>query len=460
MTALQEPPEPDPAGDGEDPAILTPLIVPRDGVPDVVVDERALSRAADDIAAGTGPVAIDAERASGYRYGQRAYLVQLRREGSGTWLIDPVAVPDLTPIGEAMGDAQWVLHAATQDLPCLTEVGLRPRSLFDTELGGRLVGLPRVGLGAMVEHYLGLSLAKEHSAVDWSVRPLPEPWLLYAALDVEVLGDLRDAVASDLESQGKSGWAAEEFEHLLSFAGPEPRTDPWRRTSGMHKVRGRRGLGIVRALWEWRDDLAQELDVSPGRVLPDAAISEIAIAQQRATSAPRRITVTEPRLSRSVRRHQEAIVGVVAAALALPDEDLPVVSLPPSGPPPPKAWADRDPVAAARLTRSRELLTAVSAELAVPVENLLTPDLLRRYLWESPPAPSTEEVAGTLRGARRATVADDDHGPAHLARVQRAPARLTAALADHLTDHRTRRLQPRWVRMLTPAVVGAEVTEK
>ena len=230
MTALQEPSEPDLTGDREESVTLTPLTVPRDGVPDVVVDERALSRAADDIAGGSGPVAIDAERASGYRYGQRAYLVQLRREGSGTWLIDPVAVPDLTPIGEALGDAQWILHAATQDLPCLTEVGLRPQSLFDTELGGRLVGLPRVGLGAMVEHYLGLSLAKEHSAVDWSVRPLPEPWLLYAALDVEVLGDLRDAVASDLESQGKSGWAAEEFEHLLSFAGPHPRTHPWRRT--------------------------------------------------------------------------------------------------------------------------------------------------------------------------------------------------------------------------------------
>jgi len=403
VTALQDPPEPDLTGDREDVVTLTPLTVPRDGVPDVVVDERALSRAADDIAGGSGPVAIDAERASGYRYGQRAYLVQLRREGSGTWLIDPVAVPDLTPIGEALGDAQWILHAATQDLPCLTEVGLRPQSLFDTELGGRLVGLPRVGLGAMVEHYLGLSLAKEHSAVDWSVRPLPEPWLLYAALDVEVLGDLRDAVASDLESQGKSGWAAEEFEHLLSFAGPEPRADPWRRTSGMHKVRGRRGIGIVRALWEWRDGLARELDVSPGRVLPDAAISEIAIAHQRATTPPRRITVAEPRLSRSVRRHQEAIVEVVAAALALPEDDLPIVSLPPSGPPPAKAWADRDPVAAARLVRARELLTAVSAELAVPVENLLTPDLLRRYLWEGPPAPTTDEVAGTLRelGARQ-----------------------------------------------------------
>ena len=138
-------------------------------------------------------------------------------------------------------------------------------------------------------------------------------------------------------------------------------------------------------------------------MLPDAAISEIAIAHQRATTAPRRITVTEPRLSRSVRRHQEAIVEVVAAALALPEDDLPIVSLPPSGPPPPKAWPDRDPVAAARLARARELLIAVSAELAVPVENLLTPDLLRRYLWEGPPSPTTEEVAASLRelGARQ-----------------------------------------------------------
>ncbi len=203
----------------------------------------------------------------------------------------------------------------------------------------------------MVEHYLGLSLAKEHSAVDWSTRPLPEPWLLYAALDVEVLGELRDAVADDLESQGKAGWAAEEFAHLLDFTGPEPRTDPWRRTSGMHKVRGRRGLAIVRELWQWRDDRARERDVSPGRVLPDAAISEIALTHQRATTAPTRVTVSEPRLSRSVRRHQEAIVEVVAAALALPEDELPVVALPPSGPPPPKAWADRDPVAAARLAR-------------------------------------------------------------------------------------------------------------
>jgi ribonuclease D len=357
---------------------------------------RTLLRAAAAMASGRGPIGIDAERASGYRYGQRAYLVQLRREGAGTWLIDPVACPDLSPVDEAIGDGEWILHAATQDLPCLTELGLHPRHLFDTELGGRLAGLPRVGLGAMVEHYLGLGLAKEHSAVDWSERPLPEPWLRYAALDVEVLGDLRDAVAADLESQGKAGWAAEEFDSLLHFTGPEPRVDPWRRTSGMHKVRGRRGLAIVRELWLWRDEVAQQRDLSPGRVLPDAAISEIAIANQRATQPPRSIGSSDPRLARAMRRNQEAIVEVVAQALELPDRELPVLALPPTGPPPPKAWLDRDPVAAARLARARELIGALSTELAVPVENLLTPDLLRRFLWEGPAAPSTTEVADAL----------------------------------------------------------------
>src|SRR5690349_19735977 len=252
--------------------------MPADGVPPVVESERALMDAARAIAAGEGPVALDAERASGYRYGQRAYLVQLRREGSGTWLIDPIACPDLSPINDAIGSAEWILHAATQDLACLAEVGLRPQQLFDTELAGRLLGLPRVGLAAVVEHYLGLSLAKEHSAVDWSTRPLPEPWLLYAALDVEVLVEVRDHVAADLEAQGKTGWATEEFDALTRFTGPPPRVDPWRRTSGMHKVRNRRTAAIVRELWQERDAMAVERDVSPGRVLPDAALIEVALS--------------------------------------------------------------------------------------------------------------------------------------------------------------------------------------
>ncbi len=381
---------------------LVPLITPADGVPDVITDERTLRRAADAIAAGTGPVGMDAERASGYRYGQHAYLVQVRRAGAGTFLVDPVALPDLTPLDEAISGAEWILHAATQDLVCLAEVGLRPRALFDTELAGRLAGLPRVGLGAMVEHYLGLTLAKEHSAVDWSARPLPEPWLRYAALDVEVLVDLRDAVRADLDRQGKVRWAAEEFESLLTFNGPEPRVDPWRRTSGIHKIRSPRGTAIVRELWLWRDELAQQRDVAPGRIVPDAAIAEIAIAHQRAERPPRSLGSQDPRLARSIRRHEEALVEGVARALSLPATDLPPLTLPSVGPPPPRTWAERDPVAAARLARARELLGGLSEELSLPVENVLTPDLLRRYLWDAPPAPTTAEVAQALAdmGAR------------------------------------------------------------
>ena len=389
----------EPNGPGDDRhEPLVPLTMPTDGVPEVVTDERSLMRAAEAVAGGSGPIGIDAERASGYRYGQRAYLVQVRRSGSGTFLVDPVALPELAPLDEAIGDAEWILHAATQDLVCLSEVGLHPRVLFDTELGGRLAGLPRVGLGAMVEHYLGLQLAKEHSAVDWSVRPLPEPWLRYAALDVEVLVDLREAVLDDLERQGKARWAEEEFASLLSFTGPEPRVDPWRRTSGIHRIRARRGTAIVRELWLWRDALARERDVSPGRVLPDAAIAEIAMSHQRAERAPRTLTSSDPRLARSIRRNSEALIDVLSHALALREDELPALALPSVGPPPPRTWAERDPVAAARLARARELLGGLSDELAIPVENVLTPDLLRRYLWEAPPAPTTAEVAQALTG--------------------------------------------------------------
>jgi ribonuclease D len=375
---------------------LVPLDAPAEGVPEVVDTERGLDEAAAAIRAGEGPVALDAERASGYRYGQRAYLVQVRREGSGTWLIDPIACPDLSPVDRAIGNAEWILHAATQDLACLAEVGLRPRQLFDTELAGRLLGLPRVGLAAVVEHYLGLSLAKEHSAVDWSTRPLPEPWLRYAALDVEVLVELRNLMGVDLAKQGKDRWAREEFEALLAFTGPAPRIDPGRRTSGMHRVRHRRTAAMVRELWESRDAIARERDVSPGRVLPDAALVDVAMA---APSSP----IQLPTVHRSVRRYQRQWLDAVARAAAIPDDQLPPMTLRSDGPPPQRAWAERDPVAAARLTAVRAALTAFAAEHTTPVENVLSPDPLRRVVWTPPADRSADGFAAALTalGARR-----------------------------------------------------------
>ncbi|EFG64472.1 ribonuclease D [Streptomyces sp. SPB074] len=265
-------------GEGAAHPAPVPLLEPREGIPPVIADPESLADAVAAFAGGSGPVAVDAERASGYRYGQRAYLVQLRRAGAGTALIDPVACPDLSGLGAALASAEWDLHAATQDLPCLREIGMVPHTLFDTELAGRLAGFPRVGLGAMVENVLGYTLEKGHSAVDWSTRPLPEPWLRYAALDVELLVDLRDALEKELDRQGKLEWALEEFDAIATAPPPAPRKDPWRRTSGMHRVRRRRQLAVVRELWTLRDRIARRRDVSPGKVLPDAAIVEAALA--------------------------------------------------------------------------------------------------------------------------------------------------------------------------------------
>ncbi|MFV0464206.1 MAG: HRDC domain-containing protein [Nostocoides sp.] len=355
--------------------------------------ERDLAAAARTIGDGVGPVAIDAERASGYRYGQKAYLVQLRREGAGSWLIDPAACPDLSPVNAAIGSAEWILHAATQDLACLAEVGLRPQALFDTELAGRLLGLPRVGLAAVVEHYLGLSLAKEHSAVDWSTRPLPEPWLRYAALDVEVLIELRNLMGVDLASTGKDQWAREEFAALLTWE-PAERVDPWRRTSGIHKLRSTRDIAAVRELWFERDRIARERDLSPGRVISDQHLMEIVMAHPR--------TLAEVNQSKPAARYARFWFAAVERARALPEAQLPPRSLSSDRPPHPKTWTEKKPEAAEHLALVRQQLAAFSEESSVPVENVCTPDTLRRIVWDPPRDTSTEGFAAALAamGAR------------------------------------------------------------
>ena len=103
-------------------AAVEPITQPAEGVPKVVDSFAGLQETAAALAAGRGPIAIDAERASGHRYDQRAFLVQLRREGSGTHLIDPPAISDTTPLATALSSDEWILHAATQDLPCLREL--------------------------------------------------------------------------------------------------------------------------------------------------------------------------------------------------------------------------------------------------------------------------------------------------------------------------------------------------
>lgn len=397
----------DPISDVPEPPAAVPLLVPRDGTPDPVDTAEALAEVAARLAAASGPVAVDAERASGYRYGQRAYLVQLRRGGADagrTVLIDPLPFDDLAVVDAAIVDTEWVLHAASQDLPCLAEIGLRPRKLFDTELAGRLAGFERVGLGAMTERVLGRTLEKGHSAADWSTRPLPVEWLTYAALDVELLVELRDALAEELERQGKQAWADEEFAALVASKPPAPRAEPWRRTSGIHRVRTARGLARVRALWEARDEIARRRDLAPGRVLPDSAI----VAAAQADPLDERALLSLPVYSgRATRRLAGTWLDALGRAREMDQDALPTTATGGDGPPPAHRWADRDPAAAARLTKAKAVVSALSAEHDVPAENLISPDTVRRVCW-SPPDPldlaGVEQALRTL-GAREWQIA-------------------------------------------------------
>jgi ribonuclease D len=377
-----------------------PLLELSGPVPEPIADSHALALAVTALAAGSGPVAIDAERASGYRYGQRCYLVQLRREGAGSFLVDPLGCPDLTSLDAALADAEWILHAASQDLPCLGELGLRPRTLFDTELAARLAGYERVGLATMVEVVLGRRIDKGASSADWSQRPLPAGLLRYAALDVEVLVALRDHLAAVLAEQGKLNWAREEFAAIVAAPPSLPRVDPWRRTSGIHRLRTPRQLAGVRALWERRDTLARERDTAPGRVLPDAAIVDAVLKWPKTPEALAALPVFS---GRSNKRRVHVWFGALAEALALPDGDLPPITGPADGSPPPAhRWAERDPVAAARLSAARSAVVAVATRYDLPVENLVEPAAVRRVAWAPPEPASDEAVAAMLAelGAR------------------------------------------------------------
>ena len=369
-----------------------PLLVPQGGTPPVIDSDEALKKALLELSAGTGPFAVDAERASGFRYSARAYLIQIKRHGGGLHLIDPIPFglnnALMASLNALLNSDEVILHASTQDLACLREVGLDPIHLFDTELAGRIAGLPRVGLGPLLESLMGVSLAKEHSAADWSTRPLPKEWLTYAALDVELLIELRASMYALLNAAGKLEWAEQEFAAILRAPPPPPRIDPWRRTSGMHKIKRRDQLAIIRELWIRRDALACGLDIAQGKLLNDAAIIELCL------SAP----TTKKEFEKALRsiglrarwlEHHVIWLEAIARAVAMPEHEWPPTRTTTDSLPPIKLWRDKFPQKFAPLSHARALIEAIATENSIPVENLISPESIRRICW-SPPSGSTQ----------------------------------------------------------------------
>jgi ribonuclease D len=286
-------------------------------------------------------------------------------------------------LNDLLNTDEVILHASTQDLPCLRELGINPAKLFDTELAGRIAGLPRVGLGPLLESIMGVLLAKEHSAADWSVRPLPKDWLTYAALDVELLVELRNHMYTILKDAKKLPWAIEEFASILKAPAAPPRVDPWRRTSGMHKIKRRDQLAVIKSLWIARDAVAAKHDIAAGKLLNDSAIVELAIAVP--TNKKEFEKCLRPLGLRTRWLENLALwLDSIATAVALPEDQWPAMRTNADTLPPIKLWRDKFPEKFAPLSHARAALELISQENQIPVENLITPEHVRRICWKPP----------------------------------------------------------------------------
>ena len=367
--------------------VAVPLLQPSAGTPDIIDTEEAFGQALEQLAKGSGPFAVDAERASGFRYSARAYLIQIKRTHGGLHLIDPIPFGPghklFIDLNNLLNTDEVILHASTQDLPCLRELGLNPVKLFDTELAGRIAGLPRVGLGPLLESIMGVLLAKEHSAADWSARPLPKEWLTYAALDVELLVELRNHMYKILEDAKKLPWALEEFASILKAPPAPPRVDPWRRTSGMHKIKRRDQLAVIKSLWIARDEIASKQDIAAGKLLNDSAIVELAIA----------VPTTKKEFEKCLRplglrarwiENLQLWLDSIASAVALPEDQWPSMRTNADTLPPIKLWRDKFPEKFAPLSHARAAIELIAQENQIPVENLITPEHVRRVCWKPP----------------------------------------------------------------------------
>ena len=361
----------------------------------LVATDEGLVTALKVITESQDALAIDAERASGFRYGQRAYLLQVGVSGKAIFLIDPVAEYSAelwTELKAVLSSKPWIIHAASQDIPCLAELGITPKELLDTELGSRILGLPRVSLGTITEHYLSLKLAKEHSAVDWSERPLRQEWLEYAALDVDVLHELWSCVEADLIANSKMEIAKEEFQFLTIPQSKPPKIDRWRSLTGLHEIKDARSLTIAKHMWEAREKLAMDRDYAPGRLIPDAAIVAAAKALPKSKSELSSLRSFTGKASRSF-----LDTWWDAYTLGTTTKDLVELRVKATGIPNHRNWPQKFPEANSRLIAVKAVIADLSAAMSIPPENILSPEISRAICFEPPQELSAETIGEFLR---------------------------------------------------------------
>lgn len=341
-------------------------------------------------------VAFDTERASGIRYLDKAYLIQAKGQSAPLVLLDPLVLDDLSDFSEACKNSTWVLHAAKEDLECMEWAGLQAPRLFDTQIAAKLLGYEHVGLGAVTEEVLGIKLAKNHTRENWSLRPLKQSWLDYAALDVEYLVELALALKEKLEAAGRLSWAEQEFSYTLANYHRPRVQEPWRQVKGAGKVRSPLQLGLLQELYNQRDEIARKRDVAPHRVLPNRDLVDIVLQTPRSyQELSRRPFMKRRQLRQYARRWWQAIKKV----RALTKEQLP-------GRKPPRklheissqaTWEKIDPARAELYRLLKADVSTWAQENQVWAELALSPSTIRQVAAYWKPDKDLQNLLGTAQ---------------------------------------------------------------
>ncbi|HWA59679.1 MAG TPA: ribonuclease D [Gemmatimonadales bacterium] len=269
-------------------------------------------------------LAVDTEAASFHRYRDRVYLIQLSSRDQ-TAVVDPVTVQDLSALGRLLDHpgVEIVFHDADYDLRILDrDYHFHASRLFDTRIAAQLLNEPGIGLAALLEKYLGVTLDKKYQRADWSVRPLTPEMLAYAADDTRYLPRLRDLLKEQLETMGRWSWAEEEFELLkhVRWTPAGPPEEAYLRLKGARTLRGHQ-LAVLRELFAWREQVASQLDRAPFRVLQNEAMLGIAKAMPADAAALRELKVLSPE---QLRRRGTDLLEAVGRGVRAPASSLPV----------------------------------------------------------------------------------------------------------------------------------------
>lgn len=306
----------------------------------------------------TREMALDTEGASFHRFVDRVYLLQLATP-TGNAIIDPLTVDAATlgPLGVLLEsiDVEAVFHDADYDLRLLQQdYGWHVRNIFDTRVAAQMLGLKAFGLAALLDRYFGVKMDKKHQRADWSMRPLPDDMLEYAALDTMYLLELRDRMKAELQQKGRLEWAREEFARLegTKWDADDPGA-AFLRLKGARDL-DRRQLAVLRELVPWRDAVAREMNRATFRVIGNEQLLEIARAQPTTREDLARIRG----LSRGMmERRSQDVLDAVRRGMEVSEDDLPRFPRSPR-------W-DRDPDFDIRVNALKTVRDDVSQKLGM-----------------------------------------------------------------------------------------------